>query len=66
MEDLQITYMDINELTPYERNTRKHTDNDVQYIVNSIKEFGMKDPIGIWGVRTSSWKDMVDTWLVRN
>lgn len=49
MEDLQITYMDINELTPYERNTRKHTDNDVQYIVNSIKEFGMKDPIGIWG-----------------
>lgn len=49
MEDLQITYMGINELTPYERNTRKHTDEDVEYIVNSIKEFGMKDPIGIWG-----------------
>lgn len=49
MDNLQIQYLDINELTPYEKNTRKHTKEDVKYIENSIKEFGMIDPIGIWG-----------------
>ena len=46
--NLQIEYLSIDELTPYEKNARKHADKDVSVIANSIKEFGFDDPIGIW------------------
>lgn len=48
-ENLKIEYIGVNELKPYNKNARKHSAEDVQYIVNSIEEFGMCDPIGIWG-----------------
>lgn len=47
--ELKIEYVSIDSLTPYEKNARKHEDFDVNFIKNSIKEFGMCDPIGIWG-----------------
>lgn len=47
--ELKIEYLPLEALTPYERNARKHEAADVQTIKNSIKEFGMSDPIGIWG-----------------
>ena len=34
---------------PYENNARKHTEEDVQTIINSIQEFGFNDPVGVWG-----------------
>lgn len=46
---LKIEMLSVNSLKPYENNARKHTDEDVGAIVNSIKEFGFSDPIGIWG-----------------
>ena len=46
--ELKIEYLSVNNLTPYENNARKHETEDVEYIKNSIKEFGMNDPIGIW------------------
>ena len=46
---LKIEYLPLEALTPYERNARKHEAADVQTIKNSIKEFEMCDPIGIWG-----------------
>lgn len=49
MDDLKIEYLDIKDLKPYDRNARKHQDEDVAAIVNSIKEFGFSDPIGVWG-----------------
>ena len=49
MDNIEIKYLNVNDLKPYEKNTRKHTKEDVKYIENSIKEFGMNDPIGIWG-----------------
>ena len=49
MEDLKIEYLSVKELKPYDRNARKHQKEDVAAIVNSIKEFGFDDPIGIWG-----------------
>lgn len=49
MERLKIEYLKIDELTPYENNARKHEAADVETIENSIAEFGMCDPIGIWG-----------------
>lgn len=49
MKHLKIEYLKIGDLTPYENNARKHEKADLQTIENSIKEFGMIDPIGIWG-----------------
>lgn len=51
MDNIKITYLKVSDLKPYDKNTRKHTKEDVKYIENSIKEFGMIDPIGIWGGR---------------
>lgn len=48
-KELKIEYLPIDKLNPYENNARKHTDVDLNTIENSIKEFGFKDPIGVWG-----------------
>ena len=37
MENLRIEYLSINELKPYEKNTRKHQKKDVDNIARSIK-----------------------------
>jgi DNA modification methylase len=47
--ELKIEYLPLEALTPYERNARKHEAADIATIKNSIKEFEMCDPIGIWG-----------------
>ena len=46
---LNIEYLSIDALTPYRNNARKHEKADLKTIENSIREFGMCDPIGIWG-----------------
>lgn len=46
---LKVEYIKIGELKPYEKNARKHQKEDVETIKASIEEFGMCDPIGIWG-----------------
>lgn len=51
MANLQIVNLPIDSLTPYEKNARKHKDIDVEVIKKSIEEFGMCDPIGVWGDR---------------
>lgn len=49
MGKLEIVYLPPGELTPYERNTRKHAPDDIEAIKKSILEDGFNDPIGIWG-----------------
>lgn len=49
MQLLEIQYIDIDSLTPYENNAKIHTSEQIEEIKNSIKEFGMNDPIGVWG-----------------
>ena len=49
MEELKFVYLPIDALTPYEKNARKHQHADIDVIKKSIEEFGMNDPIGIWG-----------------
>lgn len=46
--NLLIEYHQIDDLKPYEKNARKHAKKDIKTIVESIKEFGFNDPIGIW------------------
>lgn len=57
MNELKIEYMALDKLKPYEKNARKHQEKDARKhqekdlstIKASITEFGMSDPIGVWG-----------------
>lgn len=46
---LEFEYLPVDQLTPYDKNARKHADFDVAIIKKSIEKFGFNDPIGIWG-----------------
>ena len=46
---LKVEYIPIDSITPYENNAKIHTDEQIEQIKKSIEEFGMNDPIGIWG-----------------
>lgn len=46
---LKVEYVPIDSITPYENNAKIHTPEQIEQIKNSIKEFGMNDPIAIWG-----------------
>lgn len=48
MERLKIEYLPIDELKPYDRNAKEHPQEQIDQIVESIRQFGMNDPIGIW------------------
>ena len=46
---MEIIKLRLDQLKPYEKNAKRHTDEQIQHIINSIEQFGMNDPIGIWG-----------------
>ena len=46
---LKVDYIPIEQLKAYEKNAKIHTPEQIEQIKNSIREFGMNDPIGIWG-----------------
>lgn len=48
MNDLKIEYVDIKSIKPYKKNARKHDKASIDVIAESIKEFGMADPIAVW------------------
>jgi len=49
MEKLKIQYLPIDKLKPYEGNAKEHPQEQIEQIKESIRQFGMNDPIGIWG-----------------
>ncbi|MEG1948702.1 MAG: ParB/Srx family N-terminal domain-containing protein [Clostridia bacterium] len=49
MQELKIEYIDIDKLTHYENNSKIHTKEQIEHILNSIKKFGFNDPLGIAG-----------------
>lgn len=46
---MQIVNLNIKDLTPYENNAKIHTEEQIEQIKRSIEQFGMNDPIGVWG-----------------
>lgn len=44
-QELNITYKDIKQLKPYKKNAKKHPKEQVERIMNSIKEFGFTQPV---------------------
>lgn len=45
----QIEYIETEKLVPYARNSRTHSDEQVQQIMGSIKEFGFTNPVLVDG-----------------
>lgn len=48
-EDLKVVYRKVSELIPYARNARTHSDEQIERIADSIREFGWTNPILIDG-----------------
>lgn len=46
---MDIIQMKLADLTMYEGNAKEHPDEQVDQICSSIEEFGMNDPIAVWG-----------------
>lgn len=46
---LEITYMPLEQLTPYKNNAKLHPQEQIDEIKASITEFGMNDPIAVCG-----------------
>ena len=44
-KELSIIYLPPDDLTPYEHNAKRHPDDQVEHIANSIREFGFRQPI---------------------
>ena len=44
---MEIKKIRLDELKPYEKNTKLHPDSQVEQICNSIREFGNNDPIAV-------------------
>ena len=42
---MKIEYKDINDLIPYVNNTRTHSEEQINQIASSIKEFGFTNPV---------------------
>ena len=49
MEHLKIEYLPSDTLKPYDGNAKEHPQEQIDQIIASIEQFGMNDPIGIWG-----------------
>lgn len=49
MEHLYIEYLPIATLKPYENNAKEHPQEQIDQIIESIRQFGMNDPIAIYG-----------------
>lgn len=46
---MEVIYMPIGDITPYENNAKLHPDEQIEQIKESISKFGFNDPIAIWG-----------------
>ena len=45
MKNHQVVIKPIADLKPYERNTKKHPEHQIEYIAKSLKEFGWINPV---------------------
>ena len=46
---MKIIKLNIADIKPYEKNAKIHTEEQIEQIKKSIEEFGMNDPIAVWG-----------------
>lgn len=46
---MKVVQMKLSDLTPYENNVKQHPEEQVEQIRQSILQYGMNDPIAVWG-----------------
>ena len=46
---MEIIRLKIEDLKPYEKNAKQHPQEQIEQIKKSIEQFGMNDPIAVWG-----------------
>ena len=46
---MEIIKLKLNELKPYKKNAKLHPQEQIEQIKKSIEQFGMNDPIAVWG-----------------
>ena len=46
---MEIVKLKIDDIKPYKNNAKVHTPEQIEQIKKSIQEFGMNDPIAVWG-----------------
>ena len=46
---MEIIKLKIDDITPYKKNAKIHTEAQIEQIKKSIEEFGMNGPIAVWG-----------------
>lgn len=46
---MEIIKIKIDELKPYKKNAKIHTQEQIDQIKSSIEKFGMNDPVAVWG-----------------
>lgn len=46
---MKIVNLSIEQITPYERNAKKHPAEQISEIKESIRKFGLARPLGVWG-----------------
>lgn len=46
--ELTVTETRTDNLVPYVRNAKIHTNEQVEQIIKSIEEFGFNDPVAVW------------------
>lgn len=46
---MEIVKIKIEALTPYENNAKEHPREQIEQIKKSIQDYGMNDPLGVWG-----------------
>lgn len=49
MIDRNIITLNIDQIKPYKKNAKKHPKSQIEQIKASILQFGMNDPLGVWG-----------------
>lgn len=45
MAEMKVETVSLKDIKPYEKNAKKHPEKQIEYIANSIKEFGWTQPI---------------------
>ena len=45
---LKIEYMALKDIKPYTKNSKKHPQEQIEQIKNSIQRFGFNDPVALW------------------
>lgn len=48
MPTLEVTMEQVDQLVPYARNAKVHTNQQIDQIATSIEEFGFNDPVAVW------------------